>query len=118
MRCANCDREFDETGGDCPYCGAVPDKELNRQTAFNRMGEKPPEITINEDGFYEGQGFDRREWRNDPRARVWTARFPSGILGSLLLAAILLFSVFVLLPAFIFIALGLAAAWFIYRLFA
>ncbi|MDR2006480.1 MAG: hypothetical protein LBP78_04470 [Acidaminococcales bacterium] len=118
MRCANCDRDFDETDGDCPYCGAVPDKELKRKTAFNRAGNKPPEITVNEDGFYEERGFGRGGWRGGPSARFWKVSFPSGILGSLLLAVILLLAVFVLLPAFLFVALGLAALWFIYRLFA
>jgi hypothetical protein len=38
-------------------------------------------------------------------------------LGGILLAAIFLFAVFVLLPAFVFVLLCLAAAWFVYRLF-
>jgi hypothetical protein len=34
-----------------------------------------------------------------------------------LLAVVFLLFVFVLLPAFVFVAVALAAAWFIYRLF-
>jgi hypothetical protein len=116
MRCANCEREFDETNGDCPYCGAVPEI-AGRKNPFAGKENEPPEITVNGDGFYE-EGHSRRGGQTSgARARFQTASFSSGILARLLVAAFILFAIFGLLPAFVFVALILAAAWFVLRIF-
>jgi hypothetical protein len=105
VRCANCEREFDERQCDCPYCGAVPEHAIHQRPSGKRS----------ESGGQwreDGRGYQER-----PGARFRQVTFGSGVWSQLLLVIIALFAIFVLLPAFVFLALGMAAAWFIYRLF-
>jgi hypothetical protein len=108
MRCANCDREFDETGGDCPYCGAVPESALH---------------TLSGARLSKGAAGDEADGRagagqSGPRVYFKTISFSSrSFLKQLLFAGGLLLAAFIVLPAFLFLALGLYAVWLLLRLF-
>ena len=101
MICKNCEKEFDETKGDCPYCGAVPEGNLQGNN-INTTGQ--PE----RDYERENQG---------PRVVYKQFNIGSSIVSWLVLIVIVAVLMFFVLPVFVFIALAAVVVWMLGRIF-
>ena len=112
MRCANCEREFDETVGDCPYCGAVPEQNI-RRTHQN--------VNSEQGGYWQEINREDTARRKGARIHMRRINFSYGLIPQLIfiiiVLIIVLFAIFILLPASVLLFLGLVVAWFIFRLF-
>ena len=103
MICKNCEKEFDETKGDCPYCGAVPESSIY-SSEINATGRPEPESDFGS----KAQG---------PRVVYKQFNIGSSIVSWLVLVVIIAVLMFFVLPVFVFVALAAVVVWMLTRIF-
>lgn len=101
MICQNCEREFDEKMGDCPYCGAVPDSNMHG-SEINRAQE-------------EREAFG--EDKSGPRVVYKQFNIGSSLVSWLVIIVVAAALLFFVLPVFAFFFIGAAVVWLLARVF-
>lgn len=125
MKCGFCNREIDDNLFECPYCHYQIKKDS--QVLSPRERDNFEGITIEEDGSTNDSASNGRHEQHQhsqqgagygqPKIKVKTFNFSSGLLLSLFIIGGILALFFFLLPAFlIFAAIG-AVVIFIMKLF-
>lgn len=111
MKCKNCEREFDQSLGDCPYCGAVPEvdvKQMSSQERDNFSG-----ITIDPERNEE----NHEQQQAGPKI-YFKQVSSSGLISTLIFLIVIGLFIFVAMPLLALIALGIAVIWFFSRVFS
>lgn len=118
MQCSNCNENIHSEAEVCPHCGhKVAVTVLSQQERDNFNG-----VTIEEPSSRSGHGQYRgHEAGGSPRIKQFSFSFGSmGLLGNLVVAAILAAMLFFFLPLVIFVVLIVGAAvtciWLLRRL--
>lgn len=120
MKCPACGYDVTDNEKKCPNCGQefnADARPISRQEIENFDG-----ITIESDenkseqhtrsGYHHSRSED-----SGTRPRVYVKQFNSGLLGTLLVGALIIAFIFFVLPTILLIGLAIIAVWYVLRLF-
>lgn len=122
MKCPACGHDVLDNEKKCPNCGQefnADARPISRQEIENfegitiESGEKQSDY---DQGYGSTRG-DYREQQQNTRPRVYVKQFNSGLLGTLLVGALIIAFIFFVLPTLLLIGLAIVAVWWVLRLF-